>query len=130
MENQDNKQIGEKVNRINLDYIKMAADEDQDVALELIDLLCEHIPLMIEEIKLQWTNKNSLQLKQSAHKIKPTIALLKIPAFLQIIESIELNAAKGSDWELIDKLVEDVLISSSDIIEQLKTEQQKLRNAA
>jgi PAS domain S-box-containing protein len=115
---------------VDFNNLKLSVGNEDSVMLELIDLLCLHIPIMMEDVKLQGMNKNWELLRQAAHKIKPTITVLKTTTFQKIIGLIEEYSEKRISLNLLPDLIVQAESMSLSIIEQLKMEKNKLLNAA
>lgn len=131
MENNRNKKALENHTIVvDLSYMKTLIGENEEVVSELIGLLCEHIPDITKDIHRFWLQKDFKLLQKAAHKIKSNISLLNITDYRETIESIERYAGEESHHELLPDLIQKAVLTSHEVIRQLKKEQEKINNAA
>jgi len=113
------------VNAVDLEYLIMAAGGNGKSLSELIDMLCINIPRLMENVRRSAIEKNWKMLKLSVHKIKPITLIVGAKSLEEKMELVEHYAERESHVEEIPFLVADILTLGSNVVEQLKIEQQK-----
>lgn len=79
---------------------------------KMIRIFIEQIPQSVEEIKLAYQNKDFMQMKNAAHRIKPILsyyAVVKVAKDIQQIENMAKEELATAEMESKIKRLDDVL---------------------
>lgn len=113
---------------IDLSYLKMLLEDDKKDIIETISLLLREIPIMIAELNTHLQNKDWKEMRQTAHKLKPSFGLLHIENAQNIIKTIEKYASEETNLEALPDLINNITSISQDALIQLEVELKKLSN--
>lgn len=83
--------------KIDLDYIYTISDNDRDFIKEMLTTFVKITPESIDAINDSLENKNWSEIGRVAHKIKPSILLLGIDEFSNVVREIEHLAKNNAD---------------------------------
>jgi HPt (histidine-containing phosphotransfer) domain-containing protein len=72
---------------------------NQDQLKKMIRVFIEQTPRSVEEIKLAYNNKDFVQMKNAAHRIKPVLSYYAIVKIAKDIQQIENMAKEELDTE-------------------------------
>jgi CheY-like chemotaxis protein/HPt (histidine-containing phosphotransfer) domain-containing protein len=100
---------------------ELGSDDDNSFLKEVIDLYVEQAPGLIENIKKQFNEKNSLKMSQEAHALKGASLNIGAKKLSEVCKSIELKG-KADELEEIPELIknlEEVYIVSCDEFKKL-----------
>lgn len=75
--------------KVDLDYIYTISDNDRDFIKEMLTTFVKITPESIDAINNALETKNWKEMARLAHKIKPSILLLGIDEFSNLIREIE-----------------------------------------
>lgn len=64
------------MNSINLDYLKLMADGDQEMELTMLEMLLTELPEEFDKMKSLHTAQDWNQLSRVSHKMKSTLAFI------------------------------------------------------
>ena len=78
---------------------------DREILAELRDLFLEHAPPLYETIKRAADEQDLAIIARDAHSLKGACATYGAPRLAMVCKVAE-NAAKDSDWETINELME------------------------
>tara|TARA_R110000868_G_scaffold274300_1_gene533526 strand:+ start:628 stop:978 length:351 start_codon:yes stop_codon:yes gene_type:complete len=75
--------------KVDLDYIYTISDSDRDFIKEMLTTFVKITPESIDNINKALETKNWKEMARVAHKIKPSILLLGIDEFSNLVREIE-----------------------------------------
>ena len=121
-----NEDLDHKPQLIHVDYQSLAhrTDNDKDLMIAMIDLYLENTPLSFSKMQNYCNEKNWVSLSTEAHSFKPTPVYFGLELHHENSKKIEELAKNEGDTGLIEKLIEEMELSMSDItteLNQLKT---------
>jgi CheY-like chemotaxis protein/HPt (histidine-containing phosphotransfer) domain-containing protein len=87
----------------------------------LIEMLCEQIPQLTDEIEAAVKIKDWDAVFKAAHKLKSSVNLLEVKTLNEAIETIETNAMKKINTDDIASLLKNFKDNSSKVVKLLKT---------
>jgi HPt (histidine-containing phosphotransfer) domain-containing protein len=115
-----------KYTHINLDYLNEMADNDIDFMREIIADYISKIPAYIEDLVQAVENVNQDNTVFFAHKLKSSFQFMGAKQLTSITEQIEQYAKEGSHQNEIPNMVKEILTGFERVIEELKTELERL----
>jgi HPt (histidine-containing phosphotransfer) domain-containing protein len=95
---------------------------NQEQVKKMVTVFIKEIPNAIEEIKLAYNNRDFTTVKNTTHRIKPTLsyyAIIKIEKDIRRIEALAKQGQAVPELELKIMAVENVLAA---VVEKLKTD--------
>ncbi len=90
---------------LNLDYLRLMADDDEDTIQTMLGMLLEELPEEFEKIKTCYLEKNWSELHSVSHKMKSTLAFVGNEELTAANKEIERLAKEGTDLERIEELL-------------------------
>jgi HPt (histidine-containing phosphotransfer) domain-containing protein len=108
-----------------LSMIELLCRGKQEKVKKMVEVFIEEIPKAVREIKSAYSNNDFTTVRNVAHRIKPTLsyyAIVKIEKDIKQMEKLAEQGAASTELELIIKKLETVI---DQIIEQMKSNQQK-----
>ena len=129
----DIKKQEEKSKICNLDYLKSHAPNNPKFVAEMLQLILKQTPLIIEELHKCLATSNWEGIQGNAHKIKPTLDLIGLPAELTIlVKHLEEYASERIHLDLIPAqlitLEEMLKLAYIELEEELKRELKTMKN--
>jgi HPt (histidine-containing phosphotransfer) domain-containing protein len=129
----DTKKQEEKSKICNLDYLKSHAPNNPKFVAEMLQLILKQTPLIIEELHKCLATSNWEGIQGNAHKIKPTLDLIGLPAELTIlVKHLEEYASERIHLDLIPAqlitLEEMLKLAYIELEEELKRELKTMKN--
>jgi len=110
---------------INLDYLDMMADGDDEMKKVMLGMLFEEMPVELEKMK-QLCNDGSWQdLSSACHKMKSTLSFVGNDVMTNTNKSLEIKSHEGTETETFAGMV-DTLI---DMWPKVKVELQGVHDA-
>jgi len=106
---------------INLDYLDLMSDGDDDMKKVMIEMLLEEVPAEVNKMKEVHQNGDWNQLKEVSHKLKSTLAFLGNPTMTTSNERVETIAKTESDLEELPDLLEAITSTYPLVLEELKS---------
>ena len=95
---------------INLSYLDLMSDGDEEMKLTMIEMLLSEIPEEMEKLQTSYDEKNWVQLREVSHKMKSTLSFVGNEAMTEANKRIEDIAKSVSGLEelpdLLDKLMD------------------------
>lgn len=92
-------------NYINLDYIDLMTDGDNDMKATMLEMLLEEMPSEIEKMKAHLVALEWEDLFKAAHKMKSTLSFIGNDSMTQANTSIEHNAKHLENIDQIPQLL-------------------------
>jgi HPt (histidine-containing phosphotransfer) domain-containing protein len=111
---------------IDLDSLKKIARGDTAFLLKLIDHFLLETPQSMQKIEVLLEEGNYREIRDAAHKIKPSLSFMGVPKVENEIRKVEELSSSGTDPEELRKQVQSLKASIGQIISELKEERQKL----
>ena len=78
-----------KLQFINLAYLELMSDGDEDMKQTMIDMLLEELPTEMEKMALLIQEENWAELREVSHKMKSTLAFVGNPTLTDTNQRIE-----------------------------------------
>lgn len=107
-----------------LTYLKKLSKGDNDFVKQMISIFINQTPTAIQKMESDLSNKDWTSLRAVAHKMKPSFSFVGVESLQEKIETIETNAAAGTNENLIADLIAQVKEVSLKAVDELKTEQE------
>jgi HPt (histidine-containing phosphotransfer) domain-containing protein len=106
----------------NMSMIERLCHQNKELIKKLVKVFIDEVPEAVEDIKIAYKNRDYVVIKNTAHRIKPTIAyynIVKLEKNIQEIEVLALEEMESEDFELkIIKL--NILVDQ--VVKELKNE--------
>ena len=99
--------------------VEMCGD-DQEFISEMIDVFVENNALYLKELMRAFENKDWEELKKNAHKIKPSILLMRIESLTQNILDLNEYSGKQTNLDRIPSLVAELETILNEVFVQMK----------
>lgn len=106
-----------------LTYLKKLSKGDDDFVKQMISIFINQTPTAIQKMEADLSNKDWTSLRAVAHKMKPSFSFVGVTSLQEKIETIEDNAAQGTNANLIADLIAQVKEVSLKAVAELQTEQ-------
>jgi HPt (histidine-containing phosphotransfer) domain-containing protein len=104
-----------------LSQLEDISSGDQAFVDKMVDMFIDMVPestnMMVEAL----ANEEYEELGKAAHKIKPSIDMMGILSLREKIRELERRGKLSEEVETIPTLLEDVVLTLNQVIEQLKT---------
>ena len=106
--------------QINLTYLKQIAEGNDSFIIEMIEMFLNKTPQALETLDASFRNKNWEELKQIAHRIKPSFGYIGLPDTQKMLAEIEKLSEEHTNPERLAELVEEVCQFSKSVFKQLE----------
>lgn len=90
---------------INTEYLDSVGGNDNDVIREIVNIFCEQVVEMHNEMVRLLAEKNFLSLGLLAHKAKSSVAIMGMTDLATMLKSFEFQAKAGIDPEKYESYV-------------------------
>lgn len=90
---------------INLDYLRLMADGDEEMIQTMLGMLLEELPEEFEKIKMYYHEKNWEELRKVSHKMKSTLAFVGNEELTAANKDIERIVKEETDFDQIKNLI-------------------------
>jgi PAS domain S-box-containing protein len=104
-----------------LTYLKKLSKGDDDFVKQMISIFINQTPTAIQKMEADLSNKDWASLRAVAHKMKPSFSFVGVTSLQEKIETIEDNAAQGTNPSLIADLIAQVKEVSLKAVAELQT---------
>lgn len=111
---------------INLDYMYLMSDNDEDMLMVMIDMLLEELPIEMEKIHQFAEAEDWENLKQVSHKMKSTLAFVGNDVLTESNKEIEHIAKTKTNLYKLPELLANLNNFTPKTIVELKQEQSRL----
>lgn len=111
---------------VNLEYLRDLADGSIEFMIEMIEMFIELSPTSVADIDRAMKEKDYERLKAYAHKMKSSASIVGANDLLEDLKLLEKRAGLLEDVESLPDLVAQVLRKTSEVVEILKIEKEKL----
>lgn len=92
----------------------------EDFVTKMVDLFCTQMPIMVQEMKIAYSNNDLLEMGSVAHKLKSNIDHLKITRIQRVIRNIEELGNEQINDENLPQCIELIQRTVSETIASLK----------
>ncbi len=106
---------------INLDYLDLMSDGDEDMKQTMIEMLLEEIPEEMDKMQALNEEGNWKELREVSHKMKSTLSFVGNPSMTAANQQIEDIAKVGEGTDAIPALLATLLDLYPKVLEELKT---------
>lgn len=113
-------------NFINLDYLDMMSDGDDEMKKTMLDMLFEELPTEIAKMRELTDACDWNELTSVAHKMKSTLSFVGCDAMTNSNTEIELISKAATDTEKIPALMTTLESNLDNVMNELKIEHAKL----
>lgn len=113
-------------NFINLDYLDMMSDGDDDMKKTMLEMLFEELPTEIAKMKELTDASDWNELKSVSHKMKSTLSFVGCDAMTNSNSDIELICKDGGDISRVPQLMAIIEGNLDQVMNELKMEHSKL----
>jgi len=117
-----------KTDSIDIKALRSYIGNNDDDAIEMIELFLQLIPSQMAQMKISLAQKNWHSLNYMAHQIKPSLDVLGFQTAKEKAGTIEKLTKTGEDTELIKKYVDELSKLLDTICEDLTNVGDKLKN--
>lgn len=105
---------------INLSYLRLMADDDEDMILTMLGMLIEELPSEFEKIKQFYQEKNWDELKKVTHKMKSTLAFVGNDDLTTANMEIESILKNEAEMERIGTLIKKMEEAMPHVMSEIK----------
>ena len=96
------------------------SNNDESFVLEMVDSFVEKTPELLEELSSSCAEKDWTNVGNLAHKLKPNLAFMGIESLKDLVLRIETDGKSGENVKELPKLVDELIHSVNEAIEELK----------
>jgi HPt (histidine-containing phosphotransfer) domain-containing protein len=107
--------------QINLTYLKQIAEGNDSFIIEMIEMFLNKTPQALEKLNSSYHEKNWDEMKQIAHRIKPSFGYIGLPDTQKMLAEIEKLSEEHTNPERMAELVEEVQVVSKSVFVQLQS---------
>ncbi len=118
--------VGDKYTHINLEYMELMSDGDNEMKQTMIEMLLEDLPPELQKMKDYSERPDFEELSKVSHKMKSTLSFVGNDAMTKANKQVERAAKEGEGRENIPKLIQLLIENSKTVIQELNTELGKL----
>ena len=111
---------------INLDYLNLMIDGDNDMKKVMLEMLFDELPTEIEKMNMHAANHNWQELKAVSHKMKSTLAFVGNDVLTVSNQEIEQIAKSESRTERVPALLEKIGVLAPKVLAELRKEHSRL----
>ncbi|MEM6262703.1 MAG: Hpt domain-containing protein [Bacteroidota bacterium] len=115
---------------LDLTQLEMLSDDDPEFMEQILEMISEQSPEVIQDMKTQFSQKEFMNVKKTAHKYKSSVNILGNPVMTRILKELEDEATKGEDEGKIGALVQEFEQVCTSLVQQIDLELARLREAA
>jgi HPt (histidine-containing phosphotransfer) domain-containing protein len=114
--------------RIDLTYLKQIADGNDAFIIEMLEMFLNKTPQALEEMNTYFKEQNWQELRQIAHRIKPSFTYIGLPDIQKTLSEIErMTIETPQEPQIVNDLLVRVDQVSCSIFSQLQQELRSLR---
>lgn len=106
---------------INLDYLNLMADNDEDMKKIMLDMLLKELPVELEKMRSLEQAANWDELGNVSHKMKSTLAYVGNDEMTMANKTIEKLAKTASDVHELSALVKTLEENALKVIPELQS---------
>ncbi|MDP4184960.1 MAG: Hpt domain-containing protein [Bacteroidota bacterium] len=101
-------------------YLREVSDNDNDYMLTLIRYFVDNVPLVSENLREYYENRNFKELSFSAHKFSSQLAMFGLKKASSKVSRIEQKADSCEDDQELYELISEIEQVCSQIVSRLK----------
>ena len=120
----DTNQMNKTFEYINLDYLDMMADGDNEMKKVMLDMLFEEMPVELEKMKSLCQKNDWQELSSVCHKMKSTLSFVGNDTMTNSNKTLELMSKAENETESFPGLVDTLM----DMWPKVKVELQQVHN--
>ncbi|MEM6317878.1 MAG: Hpt domain-containing protein [Bacteroidota bacterium] len=90
---------------LNLDYLELMADGDDDMKQTMIEMLLEEVPEEMDKMRDAHANQNWSELREVSHKMKSTLAFIGNDVMTEANKTVEEIAKEADGVEALPELL-------------------------
>lgn len=105
---------------INLEYLRLMADNDEELVQTMLVMLLEELPDEFEKIKMLHQSGDWEELGQVSHKMKSTLAFVGNKEMINANKEIEYLAKNNLDVHRINRLIATLEQYFPIVVQELK----------
>jgi len=106
---------------INLDYLNMMADGDDEMKKVMLGMLFEEVPLELVKMTEQCAAGNWADLSATCHKMKSTLSFVGNDAMTEANKTLEILSKTGEDTETYTGFIQTLHDMWPKVKEELQT---------
>ncbi len=106
---------------INLDYLDLMSDGDDDMKKVMIEMLLEEVPVEVSKMNDLHQTGDWVQLREVSHKLKSTLAFIGSPVLTNANQKVEDIAKAEQGIEELPTLLDSITSTYPNALEELKT---------
>ena len=106
---------------INLDYLDLMSDGDEDMKKVMIEMLLEEVPAEVSKMNDLHQAANWSQLREVSHKLKSTLAFIGNADLTNANQKVEDIAKAEQGTEELPTLLDSITATYPNALEELKT---------
>ena len=106
---------------INLDYLNLMSDGDEDMKKVMIEMLLEEVPTEVDKMSSLHEANDWTQLREVSHKLKSTLAFIGNADLTNSNQRVEDIAKSEEGIEELPTLLEKIIAIYPNALEELKT---------
>lgn len=110
---------------INLDYLDMMADGDDDMKKVMLGMLFEEMPLELEKMQQACTDENWAELSSICHKMKSTLSFIGNETMTNSNMTLELKSKEVTETNTFQALIDSIV----ETWPKVKTELEEVHNS-
>lgn len=111
---------------INLDYLNLMTDDDNDMKKVMLDMLFEELPQELEKMNQLFATESWEELKAVSHKMKSTLSFVGNDPMTEANKNIEAVLKSGDDKNSISNSLNTLNDYQIKVITELKAEYNRL----
>jgi HPt (histidine-containing phosphotransfer) domain-containing protein len=104
----------------NLSYLRLMADNDEEMVQTMLGMLLEELPEELDKIKALHEEKNWEELGKISHKMKSTLAFVGNEPMTNANKEIEQLAKSGAELDKIGSLIAILDHHAPAVLKELK----------
>jgi HPt (histidine-containing phosphotransfer) domain-containing protein len=108
--------------KINLSYLKTISEGNDAFVIEMIEMFLNKTPQALEEMNECFKNQNWEELRQIAHKIKPSYAYIGLKDMQATLSIIETWNDTEDELQLVTDMMKKVETGTQNAFKQLRDE--------
>lgn len=105
---------------INLDYLDLMSDGDEEMKATMIDMLLEEVPEEMAKMQDLYAAQDWKELREVSHKMKSTLSFIGNDAMTQANQQIEEIAKEGKGTDDLPPLLATLMEIYPKALEELK----------
>ena len=105
-----------------LNYLKKVSDNNEEFIREMVQTFVNSIPEVLQELEEALAINDWDRISRLAHKVKPTFTLIGLDDLKTSIVFIEVNSAKRTELEAVEKTTREFIAQCKIIIPELTQE--------